>query len=1256
MAKVTQTINGDSGLTARTNFNEAMKTVSIDSDDLLGDGTIGSPLALNADLKKSLTTLSSTSLTEGGDLSINGGDSTKFDLTAGTGVHVDSFTDPENPVFTPVSWAQQLAITVTNLATQDLTYLSIDSTGALLQTASLPYGEDTRDVIVIGVITHSSRTQIDDIGAFTQVPNTNLGSSIHDMNTALGLVNFAGNKYTANGSNLKLDRSAGSIWSFGFNFKNDKKNPSFIDSSLSTQEIFLYSWRDGSGGFNLSPAFATDIVPGLYDDGTGGASAPSGVVQDHQYTIQRVYWVADSGFSVIQAGQNTYPNIEAARAAVDSEEFDLNFLFQGTSHRSTFIVKGNATDLSDNKQAIFQEEGRFSSTKKAIGVTDGVSNMYNFANGVVIEHITTEVSSDGTDITFSLSREDGGDLTVQFDSDNYILEASPSNDILLTAGTDIVPVLNYIYVELVAEVATLTSNTTGFPATIHAPLGTVLVGSAAFTQTEGAYKHHEWDNALGNGAGGWDTVTSWIRDQNATYKSGVAPSFSGGGTATVVMASTSGVVRQLTDHAFPAFTDPADIYCINDPDTPYRKITNFLDLQKDSTGASLLGDAYGIVVWGVVSEDTGDCKLYCNLPSGTEGDFNRAREDKKKYINYGIPEEFKGTGFLIYRLLCDHKTTTLDIDFGGAGDDLRGQFPNTVAGSSTAVGTEFPDSTFRVQNATDTTKEVALDASAITTATTRTLTVQDKDYTIAGLDDLDLKADISGQVFTGAISATNLSNTNSGDQTSIIGITGTKEEFDTALTNDDFAYIGTDNNFTSNQTFGQAVTITGDLTVNGTTTTINTETVLVEDNILTVNAGETGAGVTAGSAGIEVDRGTETNYEFKFVESDDSFKIGETGALQSVATREDTPTNTAIPYFDTATSQFKTDSNIYSDGTNVGIGTTTPNDLLSVVAPGAAQFNGFTAQINGNTELGLLVTSKASDLQRWYGGASGDTERMRITNAGNVGIGTTTPDAKLHIVDTVGANTAKDIIIGSTIDSFPNDVAKIQVQRDGSLGQGWNFITTDETGATSEAMRIATTGNVGIGETAPHAKLDVVKYGPTAGTDGGIALGYNTWQIRDGGPTDGDYSLRIDRRVSANWYTAFAIDRNSGNVGIGTDTPVTSLDVRGEISINYAATHGLRFYNEDRNNWSSIGNNIATGSGAANLVLRDSTGEVARITGGNVGIGTADQFGSGAKVVGIANATTVPTTNPTGGGVLYVEGGALKFRGSSGTITTVAVA
>ncbi len=60
------------------------------------------------------------------------------------------------------------------------------------------------------------------------------------------------------------------------------------------------------------------------------------------------------------------------------------------------------------------------------------------------------------------------------------------------------------------------------------------------------------------------------------------------------------------------------------------------------------------------------------------------------------------------------------------------------------------------------------------------------------------------------------------------------------------------------------------------------------------------------------------------------------------------------------------------------------------------------------------------------------------------------------------------------------------------------------------------------------------------------------------------------------------------------------------------------------------------------------------VTQGNVGLHTITQFGDGVGVVGLANAATAPTVDPRGGGVLYSEGGALKWRGSAGTVTTVA--
>ena len=63
-----------------------------------------------------------------------------------------------------------------------------------------------------------------------------------------------------------------------------------------------------------------------------------------------------------------------------------------------------------------------------------------------------------------------------------------------------------------------------------------------------------------------------------------------------------------------------------------------------------------------------------------------------------------------------------------------------------------------------------------------------------------------------------------------------------------------------------------------------------------------------------------------------------------------------------------------------------------------------------------------------------------------------------------------------------------------------------------------------------------------------------------------------------------------------------------------------------------------------------------RAAGGNVGIRTASQFGAGQGGIAIANATVVPSGNPAGGGILYVEDGALKYRGANGTVTMIAPA
>lgn len=79
------------------------------------------------------------------------------------------------------------------------------------------------------------------------------------------------------------------------------------------------------------------------------------------------------------------------------------------------------------------------------------------------------------------------------------------------------------------------------------------------------------------------------------------------------------------------------------------------------------------------------------------------------------------------------------------------------------------------------------------------------------------------------------------------------------------------------------MTVDGDLTVSGTTTIINTTNTAIEDNIIILNNGETGAAVTEGTAGLEIDRGTSTNYQLLFDESNDTWTVGESGGVLGTA-------------------------------------------------------------------------------------------------------------------------------------------------------------------------------------------------------------------------------------------------------------------------------------------------------------------------------------------------------------------------------------
>jgi hypothetical protein len=142
-------------------------------------------------------------------------------------------------------------------------------------------------------------------------------------------------------------------------------------------------------------------------------------------------------------------------------------------------------------------------------------------------------------------------------------------------------------------------------------------------------------------------------------------------------------------------------------------------------------------------------------------------------------------------------------------------------------------------------------------------------------------------------------------------------------------------------------------------------------------------------------------------------------------------------------------------------------------------------------------------------------------------------------------------------------------------------------------------------------------------------------------------------------------DNGAYSMGIGTTSIAFPTDRKGLVIRPNGANSGeILLQNSGNTNGSTDGFAIANinGDGVAlynriNAHIRFGTNNTERLRiteDGNLGFGTTSQFGGGVKVIGIANSTTIPNTTPSGGGVLFVQSGALWYMGSSGTYTKIA--